>query len=146
MYFEWDPEQNGLAALAQRTVAAVEEVFGESFPEQRINIIIAQESLIEELNRDYRGKDSVTDVLTFPLGLEEEVTGEIYICWQRVISQSREYGHSWQREFAYLLIHGILHLLGYQHGSEPNPEMRAAEEKVLSRLELGRVVGCRPKL
>jgi len=103
-----------------------------------IHVIIASDSLIQELNRDFRGKDSLTDVLSFPLGHDQEVTGEIYICWTRVISQAEDYGHSWQREFSYLLVHGVLHLLGYEHGVDPNPEMRELEEKILLAMEMGR--------
>lgn len=127
-----------LEAQTAATVEAVTAVCG-PLPGQRVNIIVATAPFVHQLNNDYRGKDSVTDVLTFPLGAEEAVTGEIYICWPRVVTQAETYGHSRQREFCFLLTHGILHLLGHQHGAEPNPEMRALEEAILSRLDLGRV-------
>jgi len=104
----------------------------------RFNVVVTNDSLISDLNRDFRHKDSLTDVLSFPLGKKDEINGEIYICWSRVLSQAEDYGHTWQREYAYLLVHGILHLLGYEHGSEPCPEMRKMEEKTLGLMEMGR--------
>ncbi len=112
----------------------------DNLPAAAVNVVICSEEFIRRLNRQFREKDSVTDVLSFPLeGLEEdEVWGEIYICWARVQEQSKELGHSWQRELAYLLAHGLLHLLGYDHGDEPNHEMRQLEESVLAEIGLGR--------
>lgn len=131
---------DSLAALTEKTAAAVRAVFQESFPRECYNVIVASAQLVRLLNRDFRQVDAVTDVLSFPLGQEgDRVTGEIYICWPRVESQAREYGHSREREFCFLLVHGILHLLGYDHGEEPNPKMRALEEKILESINLGRV-------
>lgn len=107
--------------------------------DQCYNIIVADDELIQQLNLDYRNKDSLTDVLSFSLGETEEVNGEVYICWSKVAEQAAEYGHSWQREFAFLAVHGILHLLGFEHGEEPNPQMREMEEKILDYMEIGRV-------
>lgn len=130
--------REGLTALVEKTAAAVEGTFETSFPLECYNVIVATEGLVRGLNRDFRGVDAVTDVLSFPLGPEEDITGEIYICWPRVESQALEYGHGLEREFCFLLVHGILHLLGYEHGDEPNREMRVMEEKILNRLDLGR--------
>lgn len=101
------------------------------------NVIIASDELVQHLNRDFRKKDRLTDVLSFPLG-DDDIAGEIYICWSKVLSQAEDYGHCWRREFAYLLVHGILHLLGYEHGDDPSPEMREREEEILNLLALGR--------
>ncbi|MDD4658739.1 MAG: rRNA maturation RNase YbeY [Eubacteriales bacterium] len=139
LFFEQEFDTGDLDSLVEQTVQAVEGAFNTSFPQECYNVIVASEELVRQLNRDFRHNDSVTDVLSFPLGAESEITGEIYICWRRVESQAQEYGHSRQREFCFLLVHGILHLLGYEHGEEPNPEMRAMEEKILERLNLGRV-------
>ena len=115
----------------------INSVFG-STVSRVLYVIVASGELVRQLNRDFRNTDAVTDVLSFPLGDEGEITGEIYICWPRVVSQAGEYGNSLEREFGFLLVHGILHLLGYEHGDEPNPEMRALEEKILERINLGR--------
>ncbi|MDD2281996.1 MAG: rRNA maturation RNase YbeY [Eubacteriales bacterium] len=140
LFYEQEFEGAGdLAFLVNQTAQAVEEAFSTSFPQECYNVIVASEGLVRQLNRDFRHNDSVTDVLSFPLGAGDEITGEIYICWRRVESQAQEYGHSRQREFCFLLVHGILHLLGYDHCEEPNPEMRAMEEEILARLNLGRV-------
>ena len=115
---------------------------------------------IRQLNRDYRGVDSVTDVLSFPImeDLDEifdedghflpapedkpYLFGDVVICRQRAEEQAAEYGHSLQREFVYLFTHSVLHLLGYDHMNEEDKrEMRAREEEVMSELGLTRQTG-----
>ena len=99
------------------------------------NIIIVDENKIQELNRDYRGKDSVTDVISFALEDDEifidtdiRVLGDIYICIKRAQDQAIEYGHSLLRELAFLSVHGLLHLLGYDH-------IEKDDEKVMFSLQ-----------
>ena len=99
------------------------------------NVIIVDEEKIQELNRTYRGKDSVTDVISFALEDDDtfistdfRVLGDIYICLKRAKDQANEYGHSFLRELAFLSIHGLLHLLGYDH-------MNEADEKVMFSLQ-----------
>jgi probable rRNA maturation factor len=140
LYFEEEFDNVGdLGSLVNEVAEAVRSLFGSSVAEEWYNIIVASEDLVRSLNRDFRNNDAVTDVLSFPLGDEDEITGEIYICWTRVKSQAIEYGNTVHREFCFLLVHGILHLLGYDHDDEPNPEMRALEEKILERINLRRV-------
>ena len=86
------------------------------------NIIIVDEKTIQEINREYRGKDSVTDVISFALEDDQSfiktdfrILGDIYICLNRAKEQSIEYGHSFLRELSFLTVHGLLHLLGYDH-------------------------------
>lgn len=113
---------------------------------------------IRRLNREMRGVDSVTDVLSFPsledirgvkLKKENYITeideegnlflGSIALCTARAAEQAEEYGHSYEREIYYLLTHGLLHLLGYDHiEEEDRREMREREERVLSKLNLSR--------
>lgn len=103
------------------------------------NIIIVDEEKIQELNRDYRNKDSVTDVISFALEDDDtfiqtdvRILGDIYICLKRAKDQSIEYGHSFLRELSFLTIHGLLHLLGYDHmKEEEEKEMMSLEEEVL---------------
>ena len=94
------------------------------------NIIIVDNNYIHELNKNYRGIDRETDVISFALeddktfNPEERVLGDIYISLDKAHSQAIEYGHSFKREICFLSVHGFLHLLGYDH-------MIKAEEKVM---------------
>lgn len=115
-----------------------------------VSLTIVDETEIQEINRQYRGIDSVTDVISFALdegeeelaiigGAEEKLLGEIVICYTRAEEQAQEYGHSLQREICYLTAHGMLHLLGYDHMLESDKaQMREQEEKVMAALGLER--------
>jgi len=99
---------------------------------------------IRELNLDYRGINDATDVLSFPI--PDYLTmgplvllGDIVICMDVAKSQAEEYGHSLERELAFLTVHGMLHLLGYDHESkEDETEMFAMQDKVLEYLQVKR--------
>ena len=97
---------------------------------------------IKELNKKYRGKDYPTDVLSFPLNEELEgliILGDIIVSIEKVIKQSEEYNHSFQRELIYLIIHGMFHLLGYDHIEEAEKKvMRGKEKKIVNKLGLFR--------
>ncbi|MCC0683482.1 rRNA maturation RNase YbeY [Clostridioides sp. ZZV15-6383] len=102
---------------------------------------------IHELNREYRGVDRVTDVLSFPLlsddfddvELEEESLGDIVISLERALEQSIEYNHSFEREVCFLICHSMFHLLGYDHDTDENTkEMREKEEHILNKLNITR--------
>jgi len=81
---------------------------------QSATIILCSDYMIRKLNRQYRGKDKATDVLSFHLG-DDDLLGEIYISLQRAKVQARRYGISYDDELKRLLIHGLLHLMGYDH-------------------------------
>jgi probable rRNA maturation factor len=106
-----------------------------------VSLLLADNATIQTVNRDYRGKDKPTDVISFAyLEVEEvidapvETLGDIVISLERVEEQAKEYGHSFQRELFYVLTHGILHLLGYDHIQEEDKKiMRAKEEEILSK-------------
>ena len=91
------------------------------------NIIFVSSEKIHEINREYRGVDRVTDVISFALEdskeieLDHRLLGDIYICLERAHEQAIEYGHSFLREICFLSVHGLLHLLGYDH-LEPEDE------------------------
>lgn len=142
LYFEDNKipsaKRDEMHSLVEQAGNSVDKAVGSVTQVHRLNIIVAGAKLIRQLNSEYRHKDTLTDVLSFPMGQEEEVTGEIYLCWPRVMEQADEFGHSWQREFSFLLVHGILHLLGYEHEEEPNLEMRAMEERILELMFMGR--------
>ncbi len=117
--------------------------------EAQIEVCISDEDFIADLNRRYRNIDSPTDCLSFPMvdfdspldftNVEnspgsyldpetgEIMLGDIIICAQRVFSQAEEYGHEPLREFDFLIVHSLLHLLGYDH---INDEERAVMEKI----------------
>ena len=86
------------------------------------NVIIINDDSIHEINKKYRGIDRPTDVISFALEDEKQIDvpevrilGDIYISYDKVISQALEYGHSKKRELCFLGVHGLLHLLGYDH-------------------------------
>ncbi len=111
------------------------------------NVIIINNEMIHELNKNYRHIDRETDVITFALEdedtiiipNEERILGDIYISIDKVRSQSEEYGHSIKRELFFLAIHGLLHLLGYDHMTpEDEKVMFGKQEEVLSRYGIER--------
>ena len=102
---------------------------------------------IHQLNRDFRGVNRPTDVLSFPLLVEdefgvdfgEESLGDIVISLERAFEQSREYNHSFEREVCFLVCHSTFHLLGYDHDTEENTkQMREKEEYILNKLNITR--------
>ena len=93
------------------------------------NVIIVDNNYIHELNKNYRGIDRETDVISFALeddktfNPKERVLGDIYISIDKVHSQALEYGHSNTRELCFLAVHGMLHLLGYDHMEKDQEEV-----------------------
>lgn len=81
----------------------------------RINIILVDDKAIRRLNKKFRKKDKATDVLAFPMG-EEGILGDIAISRETAKKNAKRYGASYKRELKRLVIHGVLHLLGYDHG------------------------------
>ena len=112
-----------------------------------ISVILSGEEYIHKINKEYRKIDSSTDVLSFPMFQKEEiplketgiqeVLGDIVICIPIVEKQAIEYGHSFKRELAYMLVHGFYHLMGYDHIEEEEKKiMREKEENILSKLKI----------
>ncbi len=121
-------------------------------------IVFVDEEEIRDLNRETRGLDKVTDVLSYPAldgikgqslskkdhpyDLDEEgnlCVGSIAVCIKRAKEQAEEYGHSYSRELHYLIVHGVLHCLGYDHMTdEDKAEMREKEEEILQKLGITR--------
>lgn len=110
------------------------------------NVIIVDNEQIHEINKEYRGIDRPTDVISFALEDDKSfnrtdirVLGDIYISIDKVKSQSEEYGHSFKRELYFLAVHGFLHLLGYDHMEKDDEEkMFKKQEEVLSRYGIER--------
>jgi probable rRNA maturation factor len=109
------------------------------------SVVFCDNNTIQELNRQWREIDSVTDVLSFPLlddldslremPADEILLGDIIICIERAALQAKDYGHSLRRELLYLFTHGLLHLLGFDHRNEKeSSEMRRCEEELLTKV------------
>ena len=137
----------------------IEKVIGQAFSIEKIdklnlyiNVILTNPENIRKINKEYRNIDKETDVLSFPMfeksEIEEmlknenciqDVLGDIIISISRVEEQAKEYGHSFEREFSYMLVHGFYHLMGYDHmNEEEKQEMRSKEENVLNKLNICR--------
>ena len=108
---------------------------------------------IRKINKEYRNIDKATDVLSFPMFERyeiqnmikkqefehEDMLGDLVISVEKVKEQAEEYGHSFERELSYMLVHGFYHLMGYDHiKEEDKKEMRTKEEKILSDLKISR--------
>lgn len=116
---------------------------GATLPLDRsLTLVITDDAKVQDLNRDFLGIDEPTDVLSFPSGESEPDpdTGEVYlgdviISYPRAQAQAEAGGHPIQQELQLLVVHGVLHLLGYDHASEEEKaEMWAAQEAILNRL------------
>ena len=104
----------------------------------QINIILVNNDKIKELNKVYRNKDHVTDVLTFPDG-EFNNLGDVFISIQKCTEQAVELGHSFNRELGFLTIHGFLHTIGYDHHTDDEEKiMNDMQNKVLNAVKLYR--------
>ena len=118
-----------------------------------VSIMLTNPENIHKINKEYRNVDRETDVLSFPMFEKneidqkiennnfehEDVLGDIVISIEKVKGQAIEYGHSFEREFAYMLVHGFYHLMGYDHIEEKDKKiMREKEEIILSKLQIKR--------
>jgi probable rRNA maturation factor len=138
-------------ALVERAVEATLAAEQQSGPIE-VSVLVTDDAQLHALNRDYRGVDAPTDVLSFAAEDDGDgpafvrppdaprFLGDIALSYERVVSQAAEYGHSEARELAFLVVHGVLHLLGYDHERSPEDEaaMRAREEAVMQLLGLPR--------
>ena len=129
--------------------------------EVSVSILITDEEEIHRLNREFRQTDRVTDVLSFPMTdyaspadfaqLEEDspdtfdpetgelLLGDVVICAQKVLSQAEEYGHSPPREYAFLIVHSLLHLTGFDHMTEEEASvMEQTQREILDALDIKR--------
>ena len=139
----------GVRMLIRRCCNAV--LVNENFEgSAEISVRFVDDEIIHELNREYRHVDRSTDVLSFPLGENgvydinhdtgAKILGDIVISMQHAVMQADLYGHSLQREIAFLTVHSMLHLLGYDHEAKglERVRMREKEEAVLTQLGLKR--------
>jgi probable rRNA maturation factor len=112
-----------------------------------VSLHLVGDEAIRALNATHREKDAVTDVLSFPLLAGDFVVppgeplhlGDVVVSYPRAVAQAEEYGHSVEREMAYLVAHGVLHVLGYDHEEEAERQrMREKEEEALRPLGFSR--------
>jgi len=121
----------------------LEEVIDITFKKEQIidpifSIIFVNEEEIKNINQEYRNKNSVTDVISFALEdttnvlpKDFRVLGDIYICIPRMKEQAFTYGHSEQRELSFLTVHGLLHLLGYDHMNKRDEKIMFAKQELI---------------
>lgn len=141
-YDEGIKQDTAIESIIQKVCDEVSRVY--SLDDDELSILLCNNEKIHELNKEYRGIDRPTDVLSFALnegedydGSEEEnhLLGDMIISLEKTKEQAIEYGHSFERELAYLTTHSCLHILGYDHMTdEDKKEMRMEEEFVLSNL------------
>ena len=134
----------------------IKKVFKRVKSKMFFNVIFVDNDMIQQINRDYRGIDRVTDVITFALmenpneimkgdvGLDNPVSreyelGDVFICVERALEQAKDYGHSIEREIGFLSVHGYLHLIGYDHMNEEDEKvMFKLQEEILAKAKLER--------
>ncbi len=164
MTIEIDDETNGRLPLdARRTAEQVIEAtldYMDCPYEASVELLITGSDEIRTLNRENRGIDSETDVLSFPMiefsepgdfsGVDQDednfdpesgelLLGDIVICADRVLAQAEAYGHSVRREYAFLITHSMLHLLGYDHMNEEDAaRMEQLQREVLESIQITR--------
>ena len=153
IYFENDQEKHSihykLKMLIRHTILETLDYEGME-NDAEVSVTFVDDEGIRELNKKFRGMDKPTDVLSFPLldyeGESEEPffdelchnLGDIVISLERAMAQANEFGHSFEREVAFLTAHSMLHLLAYDHelSDEDDADMRARQNDIMERLGL----------
>ena len=147
-------------AEKEEYINTIKKVLEQCFKEEKIEnsklyvtITLTDGENIRKINKEYRNIDKATDVLSFPMFEKDElvqkikeksfehedVLGDIIISIEKVKEQAIEYGHSFERELSYMLVHGFYHLMGYDHIKEDDKKvMREKEEQVLKDLNINR--------
>ena len=138
----------------------IEKVLSQCFKEEKledsklcVTVTLTTPKTIQEINKQYRNIDRATDVLSFPMFEKDEldkkiqendfenedVLGDIVVSVEKVNEQAIEYGHSFERELSYMIVHGFYHLMGYDHIEENDKKiMRKKEETILEKLCISR--------
>ena len=138
----------------------IEKVLSQCFKEEKledsklcVTVTLTTPKTIQEINKQYRNIDRATDVLSFPMFEKDEldskiqendfenedILGDIVVSVEKVNEQAIEYGHSFERELSYMIVHGFYHLMGYDHIEEDDKKiMRKKEENILGKLSISR--------
>ena len=129
-----------------RAADVVGEIYGVENSE--LSITLTDDKNIHALNKKYRGMDRATDVLSFAfresdepevIGADFEILGDVIISLERAKVQAEEFGHSFLREIIFLEVHGLLHLLGYDHiADDERQEMETEQKFIMTKLGIGR--------
>ena len=146
-----EPEELCIAPEDETAVRRAIETVGRLYgaEDAEVSVTLTNDAYIHEINRTYRGVDRPTDVISFALMESEEpeivggdprdVLGDLIISLERAQAQAEEYGHSYLRELSFLTVHGMLHLLGYDHMEEAErAEMEEEQRRVMKELGIGR--------
>ena len=138
-------EENLLAEIL-RAADVVGEIYGVENSE--LSVTLTDDAHIHELNKKFRGIDRATDVLSFAfreseepaiIGADFEILGDVIISLERAKLQAEEFGHSFLREVIFLEVHGLLHLLGYDHiADDEREEMETEQRFIMNKLGIGR--------
>ncbi|MCX4303630.1 MAG: rRNA maturation RNase YbeY [Clostridia bacterium] len=145
-------ENNTYSELIDRVITKCFEVENLQKTKMYISVTLTTPEQIRKINNEFRQVDKETDVLSFPMFEKEEILeikkktskfeealGDIIVSVDRVKEQAKEYGHSFERELAYMIVHGFYHLMGEDHMKEDEKaQMRAKEENVLKLLDITR--------
>ncbi len=129
----WKAERMRLRSLSvsacRAALAACEDI-----PQASLTTVLADDAAVQALNRDFRSKDKPTNVLSFPSG-EEEYLGDIIVSLDTVKREAEAQGKTFEHHLTHLLVHGILHLLGYDHEQEEEAvEMEGLEIEILEKI------------
>ena len=122
----------------------IKRVFKGINRKEKFDIIFVTEDEIKRINKEFREKDSVTDVISFaniddPMNFDYSSLGEIFICVKRAFDQAKEYGHSKDREMVFLAVHGYLHLCGFDHMTKEDEEvMFKIQDDILNKAGIKR--------
>lgn len=136
----------GLTEEILRAADVVGEVYGVENSE--VSVTLTDDAHIHALNKKFRGVDRATDVLSFAfresdepevIGADFEILGDVIISVERAKAQAEEFGHTFLREVIFLEVHGLLHLLGYDHiADDERQEMEAEQKFIMTKLGIGR--------
>ena len=165
-FYRYGYDTKQLESYISKAYKYAVEYLGLPCKDIEVNISFVSRYKIKDINNEHRGKDAITDVLSFPTLLQPNETdmhlitdiltkdnfrfdinpttgnifvGDICICLYRAKQQAKEYGNSIEREVTYLAVHGLLHLLGYDHMIDSDKTiMRKAEEDIMTKINLER--------
>ena len=146
----FEPETLTVAESLLEEILRAADVIGELYgvEQAELSITLTDDEHIHALNKQYRGVDRATDVLSFAfresdepevIGADFDILGDVIISLERATAQAEEFGHSFKREVIFLEVHGLLHLLGYDHIEEDERlEMEAEQKFIMDKLGIGR--------
>ena len=128
----FDPEQT--AAQAINALFALTPYDGDDHT--TLSIVLAEDTFVQDLNKNYRGKDKPTNILSFPMD-EDDMLGDLVLSYDTIVAESDDQKKTFENHYTHLIIHGVLHLLGYDHIDDAEAdEMEQQEIDVLSRLKI----------